>query len=484
MADPVAIQFGPWEPDRAPHMSPALSEATNVLPVAGAYAPFPTHVPLAGTALPAPAKGFFSIPLPDGTPLIYGATNDDIYEIGNGSITLRFDGTALSPGYWRFAQFDGRTIAVNPSVLPQGAIPGSDFADLGGTPPIATTCAVVGNFLVLGNLIDDGADGYQPNRIRWSGFNDPDTWGTSVGTQADFQPMPDEGGPVIAITGREIGTVFQRKCISRMQYVGTPNVFDFQVVESGRGAVSTGAVCDIGDLVFFLADDGFYVWNGAAATPIGTDRVDRWFNSLLDHNRIDDIISGFDPVTRCVIWGFPRPTLDGIQNLIAFSIGDQRWTAIEYPIQALGSSESLPTSLEDMPPPDSFGGSYDDPAFAGRAPVLAGIDSSNSYGTFSGGALPATLTTGDYQSSPGRRSFVTGCRPIIDSSGVTISVGERDQTSANLISWKAPVGLNRAGSTPQRNDGRYLRYKMQTPANDSWSRAVGLEIEMRGTGRR
>lgn len=484
MVSPVPIQFGPWEPDRSPHMSPALSEAVNVLPVAGAYAPFPSHAPLSGTTLPGPARGFFSIPLPDGTPLIYGATNDDIYQINNGSITKRFDGTGLSPGYWRFAQFAGRTIAINPASNPKGAVAGSNFTDLSGTPPKAVVCAVVNNFLVLGNLINDGADGYQPNRIRWSGINNPDTWGTSVGTQADFQPMPDEGGPVIAITGREVGTVFQRKCISRMQYVGTPNVFDFQVVESGRGAVSAGSVCDIGDLVFFLADDGFYVWNGASVTPIGTDRVDRWFNARLDHNRLDDIISGFDPVTRCVLWGFPQPTLPGIQSLIAFSIGDQRWTTVDYPVQAIGSSQSLPTTLESMPPPDSFGGSYDDPAFGGKAPVLAGIDSTNTYGTFSGGTLPATLTTGDYQAAPGQRSFVVGVRPIIDSTSVTISVGERDQTSANAVTWKTPVGLNRAGTTPQRNDGRYLRYKMITAANDIWNRAVGVEVEMRGTGRR
>jgi len=480
----IPIQFGAWEPDRAPHMSPALSEAINVLPVAGAYAPFASHVALAGTTLPAPCRGYFSIPLPDGTPLVYAATNDDIYQVGNGFLTGRFDATGLSPAYWRFAQFAGRTIAINPGVDPQGAIPGSNFAALGGTPPKAVTCAVVSNFLVLGNLIDDGIDGYQPNRIRWSGISDPDTWGTNVGTQADFQPMPDEGGPVIAITGREVGTVFQRKSISRMQYVGTPNVFNFEVAESGRGAISTGSVCDIGDLVFFISDDGFRVWNSVSSSPIGTDRVDRWFNQRLDHNRLDDIISGYDPVHNCVLWGFPEPTKAGIETLICFSIDDQRWTTINYPVQALSSSESLPRTLESMPPPDSFGGSFDDPAFAGRAPVLSGMDNTNTYGTFSGGNLPASLATGDYQSSPGQRTFVTAVRPIVDSGNVTVAVGERDQTTANIVTWKDPVGLNSAGSCPQRNDGRYIRYRMQMPANDTWSRAVGIEVAIKATGRR
>lgn len=484
MAD-VPIAFGPWEPDRAPHMSPALSEAVNVLPVAGAYAPFPAHVETDGAFLPTPARGFFAAPLADGSPIVFGATDSAIYRLRMGSTQLLYSNPGMATAPWSFAQFSGRIIAVNPGAPPLGATPGNAFTALGGSPSPAHCCAVVEkNFLVLGNLVADGVDGAVSNRVRWSGFVNPDTWGTSVGTQADFEDMPDEGGPVVAITGRETGTVFQRKAIVRMQYVGLPNVFAFTTVEQGRGALSAGAVCDVGNLDFFISDDGFYVWDGTGATPIGTDKVDRWFATRVNMDRLDRIVSGFDPVSRCVLWAFPQAGETYPSTMLAFSLGDGRWTQVDVAVEQIGASATLPTSLELMPTPDLAHISFDDPAYAGGVPVLAAIDSSHVYGTFTGAPLAATLVTGDWQSKTGQRSYITGVRPLIDCPGVTVATGGRDQTGAHSVSWGADTGVGVDGACPQRADGRYVRYRMTTPANEAWTRAVGIEPAMRASGRR
>lgn len=479
----IPIPFGAWEPDKAAHMSSSLTEATNVLPVAGAYAPVAGLFPTPGQVLPSASRGFFAIPQPDGSPLIYAATFNNIYRIAGGSPTLAYSGGAITSSYWRFAQFQGRTIAINPFVSPLSATTGM-FTALGGTPPRAKAVAVVGDFLVLGNLQNDGVDGFQPNRVRWSGFDNPDTWGTSVGTQADFQPMPDIGGPVVAITGRELGTIYQRKCISRMQYVGPPNIFNFDVAEQQRGAVAAGAVCNAGDMDFFLSDDGFFAWNGAASTPIGTDRVDRWVKSRLDSSRLDAIVSAYDPQTRCVMWGIPEIGKTTVETIVAYSIGDDRWTTINVQIEGITSSLTLATPLESMPDPDSFGGSYDDPAFAGGSPILAAIDANHQYGTFSGPILPATLATGDFQSQAGSRTLVTGVRPLVDSVGVSVAVGERNQRPSDYVAWYSPVAANAVGVSPQRVDGRELRYRVQMPAGDTWQRAVGIEVSAKASGRR
>lgn len=484
MAD-VPLQFGPWEPDRAPHQSPALTEATNVLPLAGAYIPYPSLSDITGTTLSAPATGFYAAPLLNGTPIVYAATATQIQRVNNGSLSLAYDAGSISTAPWRFTSFKGRVIAINPYVNPLGAVPGSPFADLGGSPPRAKVVGVVAqNFLVLGNLQNDGVDGLQPNRIRWSGFNNADTWGTDVGTQADFQPMPDEGGPVVAITGRETGTVFQRNMISRMQYVGGATVFDFTTVELNRGAVSTGAVCDIGGLVFFIADDGFFVWDGTSATAIGSDKVDRTFNDLVDHNRLDTIVSGFDPITRSVLWAFPEVGNVSPTTIFAYSIPDARWSRIDVPVQQLTQSATLATPLESMPTPDLFDGTFDDPSYAGGRPVLAAIDQTNTYATFQGANLPATITTGDYQTSTNMRGYISGVRPLVDAAGVKMAVGERDARSADAVVWATATALERDGVCPQRTDGRYLRFRMTTLAGETWNRATGLELRLTQRGRR
>lgn len=481
----VPIAFGAWEPDRSPHMSPALAEAINVLPIAGAYTSVPGFFPIASQSLPSRAYGFFAVPLPDGSPLIYAATQSDIYRLASVSTKVFTGSGTINVHPWQFVQYQGRTIAIHPDVKPQGATPTGMFADLGGTPPRAVAVAVVGNFLVLGNLQNDGVDGYQPNRIRWSGFDNPDTWGTNVGTQADFQPMPDEGGPVVAITGGRVnGTVYQRRSISRMQYVGPPNVFTFDTIEVQRGAISTGAVCKAGAIDFFISDDGFYGWDGYSSTPIGTGRINNWIKARLDFAQLEGIISGYDARSNCVWFGIPEVGKQVVETFLIYSIGDNKFSTVSNPAEVIGFSLTQATALEDMPTPDTFGGSFDDPAFAGKVPVLAGINMLHQYATFSGQTLPATLTTGDFQSESGARSFVTGVRPIIDSVNATVAVGERNQQPGDTIMWGPAVDTNNSGIAPQRKDGRYLRYRLQSPAGDNWTRASGLEVAFKRTGKR
>lgn len=480
------MTFGAWEPDRMPYMSPSLTEAVNVLPVAGAYQPASGILEESGMVLPAAARTLFSIPLPDNTPLIYAGTTSKVYRLSAGTVTQVYDAGAITPDYFRFAQFAGRTIAINPYVNPIGGTPTAmTFTALGGTPPKAKCVGVVdGNFLVLGNLQNDGVDGLQPNRIRWSGFGNPDTWGTNVGTQADYNQMPDDGGPVIAITSQETAAVFQRNMISRMQYVGPPNVFDFTIVERARGAVSTGAVCQAGDLVFFYSDDGFYVWNGVSSTPIGTDKVDQWFRSRLDHTRLDAIFSAFDPVSRCVIWGFPDLLSPTIKQMIVFSLGDQRWSTISMPVEIIATSASLPRTLESMPTPDTFGGSFDDPAYAGGVPVLAGIDTNHNYGSFIGSTLASRITTGDYEVAPGERAIVQSVRPIIDSANVTVSLGLKNQTNADTPTWTDATAITVNGTVPCRANARFVSVRLETPQNDNWTRTVGFEPNVKVGGKR
>lgn len=485
MARPAAIQFGEWRPDMAPHMSPALTAATNVLPVAGSYAPVPDHVPIAGTGLPSRAFGLFATPRSDGSPVIYTATQRKVFRVLNGALAQTFDAGAISAAPWWFAQMNGRIIAGNQGISPVAGVPGAAMAPLGGNPPAARVGAVVErNFLVLGNIQNDGPDGLQPSRVRWSGFTNPDTWGTDVGTQADFEDLADDGGPVVAIAGRATGTIFQRRAITRMQYVGGSTVFQFTSVEQARGAIATGAVCDIGPLTFFKADDGFFAWDGVQALPIGTDRVDRWFDEHVEHTRLDLLASAYDPVSRCVMWAFPEAGQNENSRIIVYSIADQKWSTIDFAAQQLATSATLPATLEAMPTPDSAPLSFDDAAYGGKRPILAGIDAGGVYGTFTGALLASTIETGDFQAAPGQRSFVNGVRPIVDAETARVAIGEREQATKDVIAWRSPTAMGVDGVCPQRVDGRYLRYRLTTDAGDDWSRAVGLEITLRGTGKR
>ena len=486
MHSTVPIQFGEWRPDMAPHMSPALAEAENVLPVAGAYAPFPAHVPVAGATLASAAKGFYPTILPDGAPVTYAGTRDTIYRVTNNGLVTVYTVAPAKVARWWFARIGDKVCAGTADFAPVGGPIGGAFTPLGGLPPAAAVGAVVNrDYLVLGNLANDGVDGAVSNRVRWSGQMNPDTWGTNVGTGADYDDMHEEGGPVVQITGRSVALVFQRRAITRMQYTGNAStVFAFTTLELGRGAVSAGAVCDAGGFTLYRADDGFFAHDGTQSIPIGTGKVDAWFVDNADPTKLDLMRSGYDPVRRCVLWAFTENGQTANSAILAYSIADQRFTLVRLAMQELAAGATLATPVEAMPTPDSATISWDDGIYAGKRPVLVGIDGSNRYGTFTGASLASKIVTGDFQSAPGQRSFVSGVRPLIDAAGVLMAVGEREQTSKDTVVWGAATALGVDGVCPQRKDARYIRYRQTTVANENWTRSSGLEVEMRKAGRR
>jgi hypothetical protein len=481
---PSPLQYGPWEPDRAPHMSPALTEATNVLSIAGAYAPFPDHAPVSGATLPSAAKGLFPTILSDGTPLIYAATKNTIYLVRSGAVVSLYTPGSLSAQRWWFGQVGGKVCAGTEGIAPVGGALGAAMTPLGGSPPQAAVGTVVDrDFLVLGNLRGEPVDGTVPNRVRWSGVTNPDTWGTDIATGADFEDMHDEGGPVIQIS--RTGLVFSRRAITRMQRTSNPStVFAFTTLELGRGAVAAGAVCEAGALTAFKADDGFFIHDGTQPVPIGQEKVDAWFAANADSSKIALMRSGYDPVHRCIMWAFAENGQTANSAMLCFSLADTRWTLIRKAMQDVAPSATLPATVESMPTPDTDPIPWDDGSRAGKRPVLAGVDSSNSYGTFTGANLASTITTGDLQASPGKRAFIAGARPLTDAATVQVAVGSKAQKVSDAIAWGAASVPGVDGVCPQRADARFHRFKETNSAGDNWTRSVGLELDLQEAGER
>jgi hypothetical protein len=485
---PIPIPFGAWEPDRATFQSDALTDCLNTIPVAGGYGPSngfqSTEADLAVPILGAAVLGDNRTQV-----FIYAGSDEDVHVSNNAGpfASVYASGTSISDAYrWVFTRFVGKAIGVHPQVVPIGGDLGLAMTTLGDTPPLAKAVGVVGNFLVLGDL-DDGIDGLRPNRIRWSGFRNPDTWGTSIATQADFNDMPDDGGVVQGIVGREFGTIFQRYAISRMTYVGPPTIFQFDVVERKRGAISMGSIIDAGLLAAYIADDGFFLWDGTSSTPIGSQRVNEYFRTRLYTGFEEKIVGSFDPLTASLSWAYPT-TSDGILNeRLFYSLTENRWSRSDLSGSWFMSGFDTGSTLEQL---DSFGTldslpfSLDDPTLFGGRARSVGFDTDGFYGPLNGDTLAATLETGDWQSAPGKRSFVNAVRPQIDADQVTCAVGARQQSLYDPLGYTPDSPKVLDGRCPLRSSGRFMRFRMNVPGMQTWRRTTGIEASVAGEGRR
>ncbi|SCW56969.1 hypothetical protein SAMN02927924_01431 [Sphingobium faniae] len=487
MTQPIPIPFGPWEPDRASFDSGALTEAANVVPVAGGYGPTYGFEPRAASLTP-PIAGAMVISNDRVSQYIYAGSGQNIYVSTNGAAFASvYATTGLSaPNRWQFARFVGKAIGVHPQKAPVGGDIGSAMTPLAGSPPLARVAGVVGNFLVLGDL-DDGIDGPRPNRVRWSGFRNPGTWGTNIGTQADFNDMPDEGGIVEGVIGREFGTVFQRYMISRMTYIGPPAVFQFDVVEKKRGAIAPGAIIDAGLLAAFIADDGFFLWDGTSSTPIGAQRVNEYFRKRISPGTEGRITGMFDPLDQTVSWAYCTDDSGLLTERLTYSLIENRWTFSDLRGHWFMSGFDIGYTLEQLDqfgPLDTLPFSLDDPKLLGGQPRAVGFDASGNYGALNGGVLEARFETGDWQAAPGSRAFVNAVRPMVDAQTVTCAAGTRQQVLHDPISWTPDCAQATDGRCPMRASGRYVRARTNIPAGQSWTRATGIEVHASAEGLR
>ena len=486
-------------PDMPNRDNPGAIEALNVYPRAGGgYTSFRSHLPDGTGPAPGTINGAIVVFDDNSEFQLYAATVNGVYlrdGTGNYNQVLNTSATPVDANHhWHFPLFGEQIIAVRYDLFPHAAtVGGGPFSLLGGNPPKAACGARVGDFLVLGNLAVDPGDtvgtGPFPRRIRWSGFGNIDApWVTDPATQADFNDMPAEGGRVVGITGREFGAIFQERMISRMTYVGPPTIFDIETVEADRGAMSNGCLIDMGGNVFFIAEDGFFLWNGTEATPIGDNKVNRWFYSQLNYAERQRIVGAVNHFNGCVMWAFPGGVSKHLTDVIIYSYRMGRWSHAKISMEYMLDGFSVMLSLDaytDVPMDDMASWPNTLDASDTDRPSLAGFNTDHKYGFFGGTPQQAILDTAEVSGPNGERWFVNSVRPAVDVPNpvVQVQMMMRDQLMGDTVEFDPPVVQEITGECPVLGDARYMRTRVIIPEGSSWTVANGVEVYRKSTGR-
>ena len=479
------IEFGDWLPDLAPLKNPGAITARNVVPkIDGNYCSL-NDLASFSNALGNVCLGAFWMQGSDNVIYNFAGDIDSLYRL-DGSVTWTDVGQVYSAvTNWEFAKFGDRCIAVADGENPQYYDVGvsASFADLPGSPPVAARIAVIRDFVMLGDLETAG-----PNFVQWSGFNSSELWTASRATQSDSQQLFGRGGRVQRIVPGEYAVIFQEHSIHRADYVGPPVIFQFDEVERGRGTPAAGSVCWTGNLVFYLAHDGFYVFDGVRSTPIGANRVNRWFAANADTSALDSMRGVVDRRNALVMWAFKSSSsLAQNDRIIMYNWTADKWAYAEVDTQCLAEYVTGGFTLDQLDTPlpngiDTDSINVDSDAFKGGALSLMAFNSSNQAATFSGDPLPATIDTRELRGEHGKRLFANGVRPLIDgvNASCSVSVGRRNEQAAN-VDFSPARAVDSRGLANIRYDARYHRYRVETTGG--FDNAVGVEVhgKMRGT---
>lgn len=488
-----------WLPDRPTHLNPGLIVCRNVLPrTQGSYGPF-DDLAAYSEPLGSRCQGAFAARDALGDIQIFAGDATKLWALTSASTAFsdvsRTTGGSYATGgdhFWRFIQFGSSVIATNLTDDVQVYTVGSStaFLQLAAAAPRARSIAIWRDFVVLGHLPG------HPQRVRWSAIDDPTNW-PAIGTaaaaqvQSDQQDLVGEDGWIQGLVGglgSADGVVIQERALWRATYVGPPLVFTFDLVEGARGTPAPGSIVQLGGVVAYLGEDGFYLFDGQTSRPIGGEKIDKTFFADFDQTYATRMSSAVDPINKIFYWAYAGAgNTGGVPNrILAYNWAIDRWSQIEATTEFVFRAGTFGYTVDSA---DGLGYTVDTSPFgpdsrfwAGKS-ILGGFDAGHRLGFFSGPSLGAIVETGDLDLGEGRRAFVSGIRPIADTSSIAAAAGFRDsQAAIPMYTPATPPAAD--GFCPQRIATRFLRARISIPAGTSWTHLSAYEPRIQPEGLR
>jgi hypothetical protein len=417
-----------------------------------------------------------------------------------GANTTSYAYTTNADERWSFLQSGERVMATNFLDPIQSFVmnASSVFADLAAAAPKARYLARVSDSFVMAANTFDPVSGAVPQRVWWAAIGDPTTWptpgsATAAQLQSDYRDLIGDGGWSMGIVGGLSGAdaaIFQERNVWRAMYIGPPVIFSFKPVENARGTPAPGSIVSLGPVVYYLADDGFYMFDGIQSTPIGAQKVDNHFYGEVDQSYMYRITSAVDPLNKLIYWSYPGPqNVGGTPNrILVYNYALGRWSKIEQTVEAMvPRAFTTGYTLEQL---DAFGTletlpyTLDSRAWTGGKLNLAAFGTDHAMGFFSGAPLAATMETSEANLNKRGLTHISRTYPIIDTAAAEVALGMRMKLS-DPVTWGPATGqTSTTGSCPARSTGMYHRARITVPAGVPWNHAQGLEADGRAAGRR
>jgi len=479
------ILFGEFLPDQADSIgSPStnLEMAYNVYPTSTGYSPFPKATRITDD-MPngEDVNGLFSARQNAQIVSIVGTKSNiyrgnNIIRTGTGSIAdISREGGYASPRInWQFEQFGSLVLATNGTSKLQRYDITSDarFSDIEEA-PVCRTTAIIRDFVFAGYC------NAESNKVQWSDLNNAESWESSDTSQADFQILP-AGGAIKAITGGEFGLILQEKSVQRVSYIGTPLIFQFDLISDNTGCISGNSAIQYNGISYWLSDGGIVSCDGSTVTNIGEGKINDWLYKEIDVTNIENVSTSIDPLRNLIVWDFPTSSDDRLllkynYNTGKFSTGR---TKAQVVAGLMTQSDSLDELDSEFPVLDEMPISLDSSLLIGGQFSFCGAEGKHVV-AFNLPQDTAFITTNDMEFNG--FSVVTLAEPIIESGSADFQIASR-QSLNNNIEFSAKSITSIENRADLRSGGKY--HRVRTHPTGNWTNAIGFDLTVTPQGSR
>lgn len=392
-----------FAPDADPTTPGVVTDCEHLIPYLTGMEGAPSAVvPVGVPAFASESRGLALVNALDGSRRLIAGTESTLLELTSTTWTdvSAAGGYALGvEGRWTITGFGNATLAANKSVAIQRSAVGV-FSAIAGAPK-ADVIFPVGAFVMALNF-DDGTD--NPDGWHCCAAFDETDWTPSITTQAAKGRLV--ASPGVLTAGARLGeyaVAYKSKGIFLGQYVGAPSIWDWTPVPGGTaGCVGKEALCDVGNVHFFVGEDDFYLFDGTVPKSVADNQVRQWF--------YDNSSQLFRYRTKCIfdkqndrVWVFyPSKNSEQCDSALVWHVKSGKWgranrviqSALNYINPPVVSYDTLGFSIptyNDVP-----NVSYDSQYWVAGGRTVSVVNSSNQLVILDGVAGASSLTTGEY----------------------------------------------------------------------------------------
>jgi hypothetical protein len=162
------------------------------------------------------------------------------------------------------------------------------------------------------------------------------------------------------------------------------------------------------------------------------------------------------------------------------------WSYIQAGCQWLLASRKAGLSLEQVAAIyanlDTMPVSLDSPEFQPQGNALAAFVDGH-LSTYTGDTREAILEAGEMQPVTGRRTYVRGITPLVESQDQDVEVAVKWRNTMTQTQTQDPYEpIGSLGYAPVSRDARYFRVVHKMPAGSRWSDASGYQVDIEQGG--
>lgn len=143
-----------------------------------------------------------------------------------------------------------------------------------------------------------------PLLVRWCDAGDYEDWVATATNLAGSYRLSRGSHILAGMQGPQANYIWTDIDFWLMQYVGLPNVYNFQLIATGCGILGQKAMAQVGKTVYWASHKGFFKFDGSGVRPIPCTVWDTIFQDL-DPDHVDKVMCAADSAQGEVTWYFP-----------------------------------------------------------------------------------------------------------------------------------------------------------------------------------